>query len=272
MTFNNYHTHTVFCDGANTPEEMVKAALEAGCQELGFSGHSYLSFDPEWTMEPDAAARYRAVIADLREQYKDRISLFLGVEQDYYSSADELPLYDYVIGGVHCVFKDGHYISVDLSADALKEGIEQWYGGDPYAFAEDYYALVGDVYVKTKCDIVAHFDLCTKFLEKEPLFDTTNARYRAAAEAALEKVIECPAVVELNSGAISRGYRTSCYPEEWVLETLAKAGKPVILSSDSHATDTITYGFEEMLALVKKHNLTLVQNFSELKEITQRIH
>ena len=31
MKFSNVHTHTVFCDGKNTPEEMIERA-----QELGF--------------------------------------------------------------------------------------------------------------------------------------------------------------------------------------------------------------------------------------------
>ena len=120
----NFHTHTCLCDGADTPEEMVRAALAAGCTEIGFSGHSWLEFDPDWTMSPEAAAAYRAEVLRLKEAYADRILIRLGVEQDYCSAVDELPLYDYVIGGVHCVFRDGHYLSVDLSAEALRAGIE----------------------------------------------------------------------------------------------------------------------------------------------------
>ena len=41
----NYHTHTVFCDGRNTPEELVQEAIRLGCPEIGFSGHSYTSFE-----------------------------------------------------------------------------------------------------------------------------------------------------------------------------------------------------------------------------------
>ena len=41
----NYHTHTDFCDGQNTPEEMAEAAAKKGFPALGFSGHSYTDFD-----------------------------------------------------------------------------------------------------------------------------------------------------------------------------------------------------------------------------------
>ena len=45
MMFSNYHTHTTYCDGANTPEELVLEAIRLGCPELGFSGHSHLAED-----------------------------------------------------------------------------------------------------------------------------------------------------------------------------------------------------------------------------------
>ena len=43
MMFSNYHTHTAYCDGADTPEELVLEAIRLGCPEIGFSGHSHLN-------------------------------------------------------------------------------------------------------------------------------------------------------------------------------------------------------------------------------------
>ena len=42
---SNYHTHSTFCDGADSPEELVIEAIRLGCPEIGFSGHSYLKED-----------------------------------------------------------------------------------------------------------------------------------------------------------------------------------------------------------------------------------
>lgn len=33
----NFHTHSMFCDGDNTPEEIVSAALDFGFSAIGFS-------------------------------------------------------------------------------------------------------------------------------------------------------------------------------------------------------------------------------------------
>jgi len=254
MVFNNYHTHTLFCDGNNSVEEMVIAAIELGCPELGFSGHSFLDIDPDWTMTNEKSKQYRKTVLEMKEKYKDRISIRLGIEQDFFSETDELPLYEYVIGAVHCLVKDGIYVSVDASKELQEKGIEEAFGGDKMAFAEDYFDLVSKVYDKTKCDIVAHFDLLTKF----GIIDTNDERYIKAERKAIEALIETPSIIELNSGAISRGYTDKPYPNERVLEILGKAKKEVILSSDSHAVDTITFGFEDMMKLVKKYNLNLV--------------
>ena len=35
----NYHTHTTFCDGKNTPQEIVEGAIQKRFDAIGFSGH-----------------------------------------------------------------------------------------------------------------------------------------------------------------------------------------------------------------------------------------
>jgi histidinol-phosphatase (PHP family) len=258
MKFCNYHTHTRFCDGANTAEEMVVAALELGCPELGFSGHSYLPFDPDWTMSPAQTEAYRKEVLRLRDVYRDRISVRLGLELDTCSAPVNPSDYDYLIGAVHCIFKDGHYISVDYGAKELKKAIQDFYDGDIYAFAEDYYREEALVYEKTACTIVAHFDLVTKFMEAGLPLDCAHPRYRAAADAALDALLKAPVLFEINTGAMSRGYRTTPYPDEFTLSRIAEKGGRVILSSDSHAADTLLFGFEDAMQLVKKHHLNLV--------------
>lgn len=261
---NNYHMHTTFCDGANTPEEMAEAALKAGCEEVGFSGHSYLDFDPDWNMDPETTNAYRQCIDDLKDRYAGRLSIRLGIEQDYCSDPTGLEMFEYVIGGVHCIFKDGHYISVDLDAKEQRKGIEQWYGGDQYAFVEDYYQTVAKLYDKTHCNIIAHFDLVTKFIEQDPFIDPSDPRYMRAADDALDVLLEQPVAFEINTGAISRGYRTTPYPDERILARLSEAQTPVILSSDAHRASDILFGFDMAMDLVNKYDLNLYRELDSL--------
>ena len=50
----DFHVHTAFCDGAATPREMAEAARTAGLTALGFSGHSFVEFDPEMCIRDSA--------------------------------------------------------------------------------------------------------------------------------------------------------------------------------------------------------------------------
>ena len=54
----NFHTHTNLCDGDNTPEEMVKSAINNGFLSLGFSGHAYTDFDLSYCMKDTDAYIY----------------------------------------------------------------------------------------------------------------------------------------------------------------------------------------------------------------------
>ena len=73
MNFN-LHTHSTFCDGAGTPEQMVAAALGKGFAALGFSSHS--------DMVTDIGA-YKSEIRRLREKYAGRIRILCGIEAEY---------------------------------------------------------------------------------------------------------------------------------------------------------------------------------------------
>lgn len=249
MIPSNYHTHTTFCHGADTPEELVLEAIRLGCPSIGFSSHSYTSFDGSYCMTREGTREYVAQVRALQEKYRDKIKIYLGVEQDFYSD-DPPEGYDYIIGSVHYVLKDGCYLSVDMSRENQIDFVEKHYGGDYYAFIEDYFATVAQVYEKTGCQIIAHFDLLTKFNSKGDLFDTKHSRYLAAAEKALEALLKTPAALEINYGAIARGYTEKPYPEPWVISRWLKAGKPVRFSSDCHNRNQLLFGYSEYEALI----------------------
>ena len=246
MRSSNFHTHTTYCDGKDSPEELVIAAVENGCRAIGFSGHSYTGIDDDspFCMTKEGTEEYKKDLQRLKEKYKDKIAVYTGIEQDYYS-AHPADGYDYVIGSVHYILKDGVYLSVDHTLEEQKKDIAEHYGGDAYAYVGDYYALVGDLYNRTHCNIVGHFDLVTKFGEKEKLFDTSDSRYISAAFGALEKLFGHGLCFEINYGAIARGYRTSPYPEKTILDKILSSGERVIYTSDCHDKSKLLLGIPE---------------------------
>ena len=241
---NNYHTHTTFCDGKDSPESLVQEAIRLGCAEIGFSGHSHLD---EFSMTEEGTLAYCREIHRLQKEYKGIIRIFLGIEQDIYSAIDR-SLFEYVIGAVHYVEKDGKRYSVDWTPERFQQAVDEAYAGDCYAFIEDYYRLVGEVWERTRCDIVAHFDLIMKFNEKGRFFDPQHPRYLRAASDAMDRLLSANPrpLLEINTGAISRGYRTMPYPEERWIQKWLDAGGELILSSDCHNKDFLLCEFENL--------------------------
>ena len=165
--------------------------------------------------------------------------------------------YDYVIGSVHYLNINGWYMSVDHTTQIFSELIHAC-NDDVYEVCERYYALVSDVVNKTGADIIGHFDLLTKFNERYKFFDTQNERYINASRKALDSLLKTGRPFEINTGAISRGWRTSPYPSLEILEYIASKNGKVILSSDSHQKKTLMYKFDECEKLVSELGLELV--------------
>ena len=257
----NMHTHSVFCDGKDTPREMIETAIEKGFDILGFSGHGHSPCD-DVSMSPDATAEYIRTIRSLQKEYQDRITIYLGIEQDYYSV--EPIEYDYILGSVHYVYKNGEYLPVDLSAKAMKEFVDKHYNGDVYSYCEDYFELVGDLYNKTKCQIIGHFDLVTKFNEQLPMIDINHPRYVKAYTGALEKLLLTPVIFEINTGAISRGYRTGPYPDDNMIDIIAKSGRPFVICSDTHSVDTVATELESEREKLEKKGYSYIKSLKEI--------
>ena len=251
LTQSNLHTHTRFADGKHTAEQVVLSAIDKGMEVLGFSEHSFHSHPTVFGMKsPEAQQEYRKEIFRLQQVYADRIKILCGIEQDSFSGIPT-DVYDYVIGSVHYLCLQGEMCSVDLSAEATRDAIIRHCGGDPIAYAKAYFESVARVEDDTQCDIIGHFDLLTKFDERAAIFDTNDPRYIKAGLEALDALLEKDVIFEVNTGAISRGYRTTPYPSPIFLRRIAEKRGNVILSSDAHNKDHLTYGFDAAVQIIK---------------------
>ncbi len=240
----NYHTHTTFCDGKNTPEEVVIAAIEKGFDALGFSSHGD---SPRYGLKDPS--EYITEISRLKEEYKGKIQLYLGIEEDSTTYMNRSK-FEYLIGSKHYICRDGKSYPIDSNYGCFSESLAL-FDGDALAFAEDYYSDFCRYIKERKPDIVGHFDLITKFEEKYDSVFLEDEKYLHLAEKYMALAAENDVIFEVNTGAISRGVRTTPYPQERLLYMLYKCGGKVMINSDSHAADTLDCAFDEVRALLR---------------------
>lgn len=243
----NFHTHTNFCDGKNTAEEMVLAAREKGFTALGLSGHGTTPEDLSYCVKDMEG--YISEVKRLQEKYKKDIHIYLGVEEDCWAPVDR-SRFDYIIGSSHYLWAGGERYDADCSVATLRTAIAA-FGGDKLALAEHYFDTFCRYLEWRRPDIIGHFDLLTKFDEgEEPIF-LPDPAYMELARAYIRRAAKTGCVFEVNTGAMARGLRTTPYPCEELLYELKACGARLILSSDSHSAATVDFGFETVKAKLR---------------------
>lgn len=234
----DYHIHTTFCDGKNSPEEMVEAALKLGVTRLGFTSHSDMLLDP---------VAYRNEIRRLSEKYATRIWIFAGLELELAKKRPdflaEIP-FDYLIGSHHFLTaSDGGFFAIDSSPEELKSGVDAHFGGDWDEFIRAYYAAIRST-LRDDFQIVGHVDLIRKFNAKAGFFSEKSPAYLGEMEATADAIAASGKVVEVNTGAISRGWMDDAYPSKEFRDLLRSRRVRFVLSSDAHSASSLCGQFD----------------------------
>lgn len=257
MRFSNLHTHTTFSDGVGNIRENIESAILKNMVSLGFSDHSFTACDTSYCMKLENYDRYLFELEKAKKEYADKIRVFSGIEKDYYSDIDKNS-FDYTIGSVHYIIKNDICYPVDHSEKQQRDCINDAFCGDVLEFAKCYYHMVCEQAINFKPNVIGHFDVINKF----SIIPENDEKYIDIALGAVKEIVKHCNVFEINTGAISRGYRTMPYPNKEVLELLLKLGGEVTLGSDSHNPKNLDYFFNESVDLLKKIGFNHISVFN----------
>lgn len=247
----NLHTHTTFADGKDKPEEIVIEAIHRGFHSIGFSEHSYMHFsDYPHQMAVEKMESYKAEIRFLKSKYKDMIDIFCGLELEMYSNVPT-DGFDYLIGSVHYLDFDGNILGFDRGLAETLDYVKTNFGGDGRKFAKKYFETVACLPEKDNFDIIGHFDLITKNNEKGNFIDISSKEYLDSGFEAIHALKGKIPLFEVNTGAVSRGYRTFPYPQMEFLKEFNRLGFGAVITSDCHDKVFLDCHFEEAKSLLE---------------------
>lgn len=264
MLSADFHIHTKFCDGADTPEQMADEALRLGLKALGFSGHV------ESGVVMDVSA-YFTEIGRLQQQFKGKLDIIRGVELDNLYDPAAAADAEYVIGSTHYIdashigdqasagfVRAGEHgdiktsdvwpVAVDSSPEQMRVLGEQIYGGDYYKLSKDYYELEAHVADRIHPTFIGHFDLVTRYNDQMHYLDESDNRYLGPALDAMEYLVSKDIPFEINCGAANRGRKKELYPNMTLLRALYGFGGRIIINSDAHDKSRIAACFDKAQA------------------------
>jgi histidinol-phosphatase (PHP family) len=261
MSFlSNAHTHTPYCDGQSSIASMIARAQELGFVSLGFSGHAWQGFDPDYSMSAEGQKAYLAELRALQKLHGDRgilPKLYVGLEQDALvplaQKEENRRDFDYIIGSTHYLYNVANGIreAVDGPKERIVRLVREVFGGDALEMAKAYFKLLGDTVKSSRPDLIGHFDVVRKNADVLGL-ETTKPEYRLAALSAMETAYQGCRLLEVNTGIIARGYDTLPYPAAFLLEAWREMGGDVTLTSDCHYARNLDFAYPETLAMLRR--------------------
>lgn len=264
MIKQNLHTHSTYCDGKDTIEEMVLTAIEKGFTVLGFSGHGYNHPIDECSMDDERTKLYINDVLNAKEKYKDEIKIYLGIEQDSIGRTFEKKNpYDYILGSVHFVPYKDTYLAVDYDKETTERLLHEEYHNNFIEYAKAYYEEVKKLAKKPEVDIIGHVDLLMKYNEDESFIKFDDKEYLNLAYACIDELINSNKIIEVNTGAIARGMRKTPYPHKTLLEYIFQKEGKICLNSDCHNRQNLDQSFEESLKLIRSCGFTSMMELTE---------
>jgi histidinol-phosphatase (PHP family) len=251
----DYHVHTSMCGHARgTMEEYVQSAIRKGLSEIGFADHLPLLYTDDVTlsMRPEDLQNYVDAVLDLKDRYRERIDVRLGIEADYYPETLrdvermlEAHPFDYVIGSVHIL---GDWIFDDPREAERYEDVDI----DELYIA--YLEAEKEMVVSGFYDIVGHADLVKKF-DRRASIDLTP-HYRGLLSA-MKKAGVC---FEVNTAGL-RWPVGEIYPEPDFVMLGSGTGVHVTLGSDAHCPEDVGRDFNQALKLLRDSRYTEAATF-----------
>ena len=258
----NFHSHTQFCDGKASMEEMIRAAVDRGISVYGFSPHSPIPIHSPCNMSFEKVDEYLSEAQRLKNEFEGRCRIFTGMEIDFLGTDwgpshpyfINLPL-DFRIGSVHFIpSQEGIPTDIDGSYLSFEKKMEDYFHADIRYVVDTFFSQSLKMLELGGFDILGHLDkiamnasLYSPGIEDEPF-------YKRHIYDMIDAVRDSGIIVELNTKHFTRFGRF--YPRRDIVRELMKLGVKIIVNSDAHTPDGIcrsrNEGFEIIETLKKE--------------------
>lgn len=258
----DYHMHTPRCKHAAGPlAAYAEAALQLGLQEIGFSDHSPLpdGRGANVRMAPDELQAYVAEVLSLRDQYRSRLTIRLGLELDFVVGLEAYNErlvaahpWDYILGSVHY-----------LDPDCRQPSWPQNYRGNLDELFQRYFDLVRQMARSGLVDVVAHFDVVKR------CGTLPGPRHRKLIEATLDEIAEAGLALEINTS----GYRhpelpaPQPYPSFDLIESALARRIPLQVNSDAHAPSHVGMEFPTVADALRRAGCRSLVRFERRRRV-----
>lgn len=233
------HTHTTFSpDGFDSPENFILKAIDLGMKHICITDHMDLMyFNPAGIGLSDLAG-YHKSLSILKEKYRKRIYLCIGIECGWTSENqfENLKLLnssdiEYVINSIHSVNGSDCYYQEHFKNRTKDETYNEYFD-----------AVIASLDAPYPYHAIGHIS----YVSRTAPYENKILRYRDyrdKIDIMLKKIITKNVVIELNTNVYKCG--TDSLPDFDIIERYKElGGKLITFSSDAHRLIRIGDNYE----------------------------
>lgn len=257
----NFHTHTSRCGHAyGEDEEYVLKAIELGLKVLGFSDHAPFKDIHHEGMRMDYSLLndYINSINYLKEKYKDKITIYCGLEIEYYEEYDSYYKellnngIDYLILGQHGYYIDNKFHSYFYDLDN-KENINKYKETVIKAIKTGYFLYV------------AHPDIYSIGLtDKNYISEIAKDICKVAKEYNTPLEVNLGGIRFTDFNSIING--TEPYPNHYFFKVAKEYNNDIVIGVDAHSPDDfLNINMYFLSNFISRHKLNLLQDLKVKK-------
>lgn len=247
MIICDYHNHTNFSADCNTAaDSMIEKAIDLELSSLCMTDHMDLDFPYPELDFTFSIPEYFKKHAELRERYKDKITLLTGIELGLQPGiAKELSEilnhwnFDFVIGSSHLVDRVDPYFPEYWTDKTESQGIHRYFETILENLAE-----FDDI------DVYGHIDYIVRY---GPTKDENYSyhKYREILDEILKTLISKNIGLELNTAGLKYGLGFA-HPHADILKRYKELGGEIItIGSDAHKPEHLAYDFDKVPAILE---------------------
>lgn len=252
----DYHFHTDFSGDSQTPvRAQLEQAISLGMKSLCVTDHHDYDVDSviDFTLETD---RYMETMSALKEEYKGRIDLRIGIElglqahlKEYFKELLSAHPFDFVIGSTHFINrKDPAYPEFFEVKDERE------------AYLQYFQVTLDNVKSLDTYDVAGHLDYIVRYGPNKAAYYSYEA-YRDVLDDILRAVIAGGKGIECNTAGLRKGIRqpNPCVP---VLKRFKELGGEILtIGSDAHVPEDLGADFQAVRELLLECGFTYYTEF-----------
>ncbi|MCF0108749.1 MAG: histidinol-phosphatase HisJ family protein [Erysipelotrichaceae bacterium] len=269
----DYHVHTYYSDDSVHPmEEVIKDGIRKGLTEICFTDHVDYGIKIDWDWGQEIEYRHGEPLANvdypkyyeeylqLKEKYKDQITLKLGLE--FGIQMHTIPLFeklfarypfDFIILSVHQV-EDKEFWTQDFQAGRTQQEYNERYYQELLDLTNNFHNY----------SVLGHMDLIVRY-DQQGVYPFE--KIKPMIEQILKQVIADGKGIEVNTSHV-RYKLSDTTPSQDILKLYKELGGTIItIGSDSHKEEHLGAYIDEAKAMLKDLGFTHYCTFEQMQPI-----